>query len=405
MRNILIESLKEAPVSDHQVEIVERKGIGHPDSICDSIMEEISVALSQEYLKTFGSVMHHNIDKGLLVAGSAQPRLGGGEVLEPMKLVFGDRATFEANGVRVPVERIARERTAHWFRENLRFVDPDKFLEYDMEIKPGSPELVDIFERKEGELLQANDTSAAVGYAPLTETEKMVLETETFLNSKRLKDSFPEVGEDIKVMGYRQNSELHLTVAMACVDRFIDSESTYFKRKQEILDATQQHIEGKRQQLDKVYVYVNTLDKPGRPDLGGMYLTVTGTSAENGDSGEVGRGNRTNRLISLNRPMGTEAAAGKNPVSHVGKIYNFLTHKMAHEVYTNTEGIREVYIWLCSQIGAHIDKPLIASAQLILEPGVSMDSVGPAAREIIDNELANIGPFTHELAKGKYPVC
>lgn len=405
MRNILIESLKETPVYDHQVEIVERKGIGHPDSICDSIMEEISIALSQEYLNNFGAIMHHNVDKGLLLAGSAQPKLGGGEVLEPMRIIFGDRATFEAKGVRLPIEKIIRERAAHWFRENLRFVDPEKYIEYDIELKPGSPELVDIFLRQKGGLLQANDTSAAVGYAPLTQTEKLVLETETFLNSKSLKETFPEVGEDIKVMGYRQDKELHLTIAMAFVDRFVDSEATYYKRKKEILEATQEHIEKKREGIDKIHVYVNTLDEPGRPDLGGMYLTVTGTSAENADSGEVGRGNRVNGLIALNRPMGTEAAAGKNPVSHVGKIYNFLTHKIANEVYTKTKGVREVYIWLCSQIGVTIDHPLIASAQITLEPGVSVDKIAGPVREIIDSELADIGSFTQELSNGKYPVC
>ena len=60
---------------------------------------------------------------------------------------------------------------------------------------------------------------------------------------------------------------------------------------------------------------------------GGMYLTVLGTSADGADGGQVGRGNRVNGLISLHRPMSTEAAAGKNPVSHVGKIYNLLAHR------------------------------------------------------------------------------
>ena len=100
-----------------------------------------------------------------------------------------------------------------------------------------------------------------------------------------------------------------------------------------------------------------------------MYLSVLGTSAEDADSGQVGRGNRVNGVISLNRPMGTEAAAGKNPVSHVGKIYNILTHKIANDIYQKTKGIKEVYIWMCSQIGQPIDQPKIISAQLILEKG------------------------------------
>nr|WP_262370118.1 methionine adenosyltransferase [Dictyoglomus thermophilum] len=131
---------------------------------------------------------------------------------------------------------------------------------------------------------------------------------------------------------------------------------------------------------------------------------MLGTSAEDADSGQVGRGNRVNGVIALNRPMGTEAAAGKNPVSHVGKIYNILTHKIANEIYQNVPGIKEVYVWLCSQIGKPIDQPKIATAQLILENGVSIYDVAKPVEDIIDQELANIEKFCNELAEGKYSV-
>ncbi|MDI6689470.1 MAG: methionine adenosyltransferase [Actinomycetota bacterium] len=403
MRNILIESMKETPVSEHQVEIVERKGIGHPDYICDAVMEEISIALSWEYVKRFGNIMHHNVDKGLLVAGKVENRLEGGRVLEPMQLIVGDRATFEVDGERIPVVEIAVETAKRWFRENLRFVDPDKHVVYKVELKPGSPELIDIFRRRKG-LLGANDTSAAVGYAPLTDTEKIVLETEKFLNSPRFKEMFPESGEDIKVMGYREKKNLHLTIAMPQIDRFVHSEESYFRRKDEMQEVIEEFVKEKRASLKAIRVYLNTLDKKGR-GMGGMYLSVLGTSAEDGDSGEVGRGNRVNGVIALNRPMGTEAAAGKNPVSHVGKIYNILTHKIANTIHQEVSGIREVYVWLCSQIGMAIDQPKIASVQLILERGVSFDPLSKKVREVMDFELSKIDEFCNDLAKGKYKVC
>jgi S-adenosylmethionine synthetase len=401
-RNIIIEGLTCLPVAKQKVEIVERKGIGHPDSICDAIMDEISVALSKEYISQIGNVLHHNIDKGLLVAGSAEHRLGGGKVTEPMRLIIGDRATFTAGEIDIPVESIAIETAKKWFRDNLRFVDPEKDVRYEVELKPGSPELVDIFTRQKG-LLEANDTSAAVGYAPLTETERLVIAAEQYLNSSAFKNDFPAAGEDVKVMGFRAGKELHLTVAMPLVDRFVDSEKTYFTQKKEILEALQDFTNRKKYELNEVKVYLNTLDQPGR-GLGGMYLSVTGTSAEDADSGEVGRGNRVNGVIALNRPVGTEAAAGKNPVSHVGKIYNLLTHHIASAIYNSIQGISEVYVWLCSQIGVTIDKPLIASAQVVLEKGVSLEKISPKVAEIIDFELANIGSFTEELAIGKYRV-
>lgn len=400
MRNILIEELKTTPVEKQQVELVERKGVGHPDSICDAIMEEVSVELCREYMNVFGKIAHHNIDKALLVAGKSSPKIGGGTVDEPMRLVFGDRAVYEYKGKKVPVKEIAVETAKEWFKKKLRFIDPEKHVRYQVEIKPGSPELMDIFER---EYIGANDTSASVGYAPLTETEKIVINIEKHLNSKEFKEKFPECGEDIKVMAYRQKRNLTLTIAMAFVDRFIDSEKKYFSRKKEIRSAIFDFISKNDLNFDRVNIDINTLDEPGRGEKG-MYLTVLGTSADGGDCGQVGRGNRVNGVIALNRPMSTEATAGKNPVSHVGKIYNILSHEIAKKVYKKIPNIDEVYIWLCSQIGKPIDKPLIASAHLILKPEPNIKNIKSDIEEVIETELKNIYKFTDELSRGKYPV-
>jgi len=400
MRNISIEELKSSLVEKQQVELVERKGKGHPDSICDAIMEKVSVALCKEYKNVFGKIAHHNIDKALLVAGKSSPKIGGGTIDEPMRLVFGDRAVYEYKDKKIPVGEIAIETAKSWFREKLRFVDPLKHVIYQNEIKPGSPELMDIFDR---EVIGANDTSASVGYAPFTETEKIVINIEKHLNSKKFKEKFPESGEDIKVMAYRQKRNLTLTIAMAFVDRFIDNEKKYFTRKKEIRLAISDFISKNNLNFDKVNIDINTLDDPKR-GVEGMYLTVIGTSAEGADCGQVGRGNRVNGVIALNRPMSTEAAAGKNPISHVGKIYNVLSHKIADKVYKEIPGIHEVYIWLCSQIGKPIDKPLIASAQLVLKPGVDIKNIKTNIESVIEEELKNIYKFTNELSQGKYPV-
>jgi len=186
MRNIFVNGLNQTSLEKQKLEIVERKGLGHPDSICDAIMDQISVRLSRAYLEKFGAIMHHNTDKSLLVAGEIETKFGGGLVKEPMFLIFGDRATFEVEGISLPIKQIAIQTAKEWFKNNLRFVDPEKHVRYQVELKPGSAELVDIFKRK-GMLLGANDTSAAVGYAPMTKTETIVLETERYMNSKDFK--------------------------------------------------------------------------------------------------------------------------------------------------------------------------------------------------------------------------
>jgi S-adenosylmethionine synthetase len=327
MNRIILEELKRAPIGQQRIELVERKGKGHPDSICDAIAETVSLALCREYQAAFGRILHHNTDKGMLVAGRTRPRLGGGTVLEPMRYVLGDRATAEFKRKRIDIGGIAEASAKSWLRKNLRFVDPDKHLVFQNELKEGSPELVDNFERG---VIGANDNSAAVGYAPLTETEHLVLAAEQWINSPEFKHRFPEAGEDVKVMGVRRDRELSLTIAVAFVDRFVPDAGAYFPRKVEMTQALADYLAVQMRDLNHVSVQLNTLDDPSRGEAG-MYLSVLGTSAEGGDCGQVGRGNRVNGVIPLNRPISTEAAAGKNPVSHVGKIYSLLTHHIADD--------------------------------------------------------------------------
>ncbi|MDI6743881.1 MAG: methionine adenosyltransferase [Thermodesulfovibrionales bacterium] len=399
---IVIETYKGKSITEHRVEIVERKGIGHPDYMCDSMMDAISVALSKEYITQFGTILHHNIDKGLLAAGRVKKDFGGGRVLKPMELTIGDRATFRAGNKEIPVADIAVSAAKKWLKGNMRFVDPERHLKYRIVLAPGSEELTDIFLRK-GKVLPANDTSAAVGYYPLSPTEKTVLEFEQFLNSKKFKQKYAETGEDTKVMGLRKGNVLDLTVAMPLLADYIKSEKDYFERKQAIHDVMESFLE-RFEGFKKRNVHFNTLDEKGR-GLGGVYLSLLGTSAEDADSGQVGRGNRVNGLISLNRPLGTEAAAGKNPVSHVGKIYNVLAHKIAKEIYEKIDGIKEVYVLLLSRIGTPIDNPQVATAQVLLEKGRKIGEIAKTAEEIFEKEFSAINKFCMELSRGKYPVC
>jgi S-adenosylmethionine synthetase len=402
MRNILVSSLSQTPLEEKKIEVVERKGLGHPDTICDSIMNEVSVSLSKEYIEKTGEILHHNIDKSLLAAGKVEIRFKGGIVNKPMKLIFGDRATFTFNDIDIPVQDIAIKTAKNWFKNNLRFVDPEKHLSYQIEIQPGSSALTDIFQR-EGKILEANDTSAAVGWAPLTETEKLVLVTENYLNSKKFKTIFPETGEDVKVMGLRKNNNLELTISMAFIDHYIESEKYYFEKKREVLNEIIDFVEHKSVFRNN-RIQINTLDMSGR-GINGIYLTVLGTSADGADSGQVGRGNRVNGLISLNRPQCSEAAAGKNPVSHVGKIYNLLTHKVAAEIHQQVPEAKEVYVWMLSKIGHPIDQPTIAAVQIINDTNSSFNKIKSQIERVVDYELENIEKFSMDLAQGKIPIC
>ena len=401
---ILVERFKGKSVTEQSVEIVERKGTGHPDYICDSVMDAISVALCKEYMKEVGTILHHNIDKGLLAAGQTEKSFGGGRVLRPMELIIGDRATYTLDKKEIPVEEIAVKSAKTWFKKNLRFVDPERDVAYRFVLAEGSQELTDIFLRP-GECRGANDTSAAVGYYPFSPTELIVRELESHVNSKAFKDRFPETGEDVKVMGLRRGKTLDVTVAMPLLCQYISSEREYFERKKLIQQEMSQFVAATSiSNFKETVVHFNALDEEGR-GIGGVYLSLLGTSAEDADSGQVGRGNRVNGLISMNRPMGTEAAAGKNPVSHVGKIYNVLAYKVAQAIYETIEGVKEVYVLLLSAIGTPIDRPKMANAQILLKRGRTIQDVAADVEEIFRKELRDINTLCLELAQGKHAVC
>lgn len=399
-RNIVVEELVRTPVEMQKVELVERKGIGHPDSIADGIAEAISRALSREYIKRYGIILHHNTDQVEVVGGRAYPRFGGGEVIRPIYILLSGRAVEFIDREMFPVHEVAIKAAKEYLRKAVRHLNVEEHVVIDSRIGQGSVDLVSVFNKaKENPIPLANDTSFGVGYAPLSETEKIVLETEKLLNSPEFKKKWPAVGEDIKVMGLRKGDEIDLTIAAAIVDSEVANPKEYMEVKQEIYDAVKELVEQHTNR--KVNIFVNTADDPEK-DI--YYITVTGTSAEAGDDGSVGRGNRVNGLITPNRHMSMEAAAGKNPVSHVGKIYNLLAMLIANDIAEQIEGVQEVYVKILSQIGKPIDEPLVASIQVIPKPGYKVESFEKDAYEIADKWLANITKIQKMILEDKLNV-
>jgi S-adenosylmethionine synthetase len=398
---LIFESSK-VPLAQEPVEIVERKGLGHPDTICDAVMEAVAVQLAQSYLKTCGRVLHFNADKGMLVAGQVACRFGGGSVLAPMRLVMGDRATFEWKHKRIPVKEIAEGAAYTWFKRHLPRIKPLKDLECQVELKPASEELQSVTERPREAV--ANDTSATVGYAPFTPTERLVFQIEQFLNSRSFKKEFPDTGEDVKVLAVRHGRDLDVTVAMPFLAPLIRSESHYFKRKALVERALTQFVTRKCGTGFSPRVFLNVLDQRGAGEAG-TYLTLLGTSAEAGDSGEVGRGNRVCGIISLRRPASAEAAPGKNPVAHVGKIYNVLAQVLAEDIHRKVHGLRDVTVWITSQIGRPISSPQSVVVEVIPASGTKLTAVRPQIEREVQQAFAHMKSFCKALTRGRYRVC
>ncbi len=399
-RNIVVEAIRVQPVEEMIVELVERKGLGHPDYIADSAAEVASKALCEYYLREYGMILHHNLDKVLLVGGQAHPVFGGGKVLHPIYILVSGRATTEVirNGriEPVPVGSLIVKAVKNWIRENFRFLDPESHVIVDYRIGKGSVDLIEVFKAKAKAPL-ANDTSIGVGFAPLSALEQLVYKTERLLNSKDFKKKVPAVGEDVKVMGLRKNRDIELTIAAAIVSKHVKNIDEYISVKEEIREAVLD-LASKIAPDYSVVVHVNTADMI---EKGVVYLTVTGTSAEHGDDGATGRGNRANGLITPMRPMSLEATAGKNPVNHVGKIYNVVASLIAKKVYEQVKGVKEVYVKLLSQIGKPIDEPLMANVKILPEKDELPRHIVSEVEGIVNEELENITKVTDLILRGQ----
>ncbi|WP_096391088.1 methionine adenosyltransferase [Halopenitus persicus] len=393
-RNIQVSRLDRTAVEDQDVEIVERKGIGHPDSISDGIAESVSRALSQLYLDRVGKVLHYNTDETQLVAGNAAPAFGGGEVVEPIYILIVGRATKEYDGQQLPVDSTALAAAREYLAEAIPELEYGTDVIVDVKLGEGSGDLQDVFGEEEAQVPMANDTSFGVGHAPLTETERIVRDAEHELNTTYYEDH-PELGPDVKIMGKREGDRIDITVAAAMVDRYVDG----FEAYDEAVESVREFVTDlARDRTDReVNVDVNTADDY---DEGSIYLTVTGTSAEQGDDGSVGRGNRANGLITPNRPMSMEATSGKNPVNHIGKIYNLLSTEIAESVAAEVDGIRDLQVRLLSQIGRPIDEPHVADAQVVTEDGVDLADVEDDIVAIVDAELADVTGVTRRVIEG-----
>ncbi|RLG20294.1 methionine adenosyltransferase [Candidatus Micrarchaeota archaeon] len=396
MRNITIESIRGSLIEEREFETVERKGIGHPDTIIDGIMEEVSRSLCKEYLDACGKILHHNVDKGLVVGGGTEVEFGGGKFTKPIAFILCGRASTKVNGKRIDVDEIGNAAARKYLKNNLRFLD-DSNVQIESRILPGSADLVDVFLRAPKVPL-ANDTSFGVGYAPLSETERVVYETERFLNSEAYKKRMPAAGEDVKVMGLRKGKNISLTVAVAMVSKFVNSIDDYVKFKEQITNDVLANA--KKYTSRELEVRVNTADVPEKKEV---YLTLSGTSAEMGDDGQVGRGNRVNGLITPGRPMTLEAACGKNPVNHVGKIYSVLAFEIARDVVGLYPDIEQCNVTLLSEIGKPIDQPKNAGIRLYENSGKA-EKLESKVKDIVDGWLADVTKITDSLVKGELSV-
>ncbi len=393
--DLCIAPLATSSPADLPIELVERKGLGHPDAICDALAEELSIALSRFYLERFGTILHHNVDKALLCGGAARPAFAGGEVLEPIEIYLAGRATTAYRGVAIPVDDIAIETSRAWLKKHMRHLDTSRHVRITPRIRPTSADLAALFvTRGSTSAALANDTSFGAGFAPLDRLEKTVFAVEQVLNAPGVKSTHPWIGEDVKVMGARHGVETTLTIACAFVGRHVADLSDYRQKKEKTRELVLQAARDAGGEED--HVEVNTADGTTQDSI---YLTVTGLSAEAGDDGQVGRGNRVNGLITPYRPMSLEAAAGKNPVSHVGKLYNIAATRIARDLVAESPAIAAAECYLVSQIGRPVDDPQLVDVRIGLRDPNGFSAIRSQVTEIVRAQIAAIDSLWRDFVE------
>ena len=396
-------------------EIVERKGLGHPDTLCDFIAEEISREYSQYCLKKIGFILPHMIDKIGLIGGLSNCNFGHGKVVKPITLLLNGRLSTCFNNLKIPAEKIALETIKKSLKIRLPLLNQSKNLKIqnNLHCSRGPGVVKDFAKRNERsryyrpklfydvmhnqKMIRSNDTSTAVGYYPLSVAEKMALKTEHYLNSNSFKTRHPYVGSDIKVMVVREKNNIGITCCIPFIAKYTPSLDFYIKKK-EYLKKLLQDFVSRNFKRHKIAIFINTRDNYAKPDV---YLTAIGSAIETGDEGLVGRGNRYNGIISFNRPMSLEAYFGKNPVHHIGKVYTYLANKIAKRIYNSLQIESEVY--LVSQMGRPINDPW--GAFIILNADYSKMAI-KQAQKIFTDEFKNTKKATQEIiSQSKYAGC
>jgi S-adenosylmethionine synthetase len=390
------------PADQWTVEMVERKGTGHPDTLSDGVAEAISRAYSRYTLDLLGQVAHHWVDKCMLIGGESRITLGRGELIRPMKLIVAGKITREIGDRVIPVEDIVIAAAREFFRQRLPRLDIESGLTIDFELNSavgaGRPARwyrpAQVGDLTPLPAARANDAVICSAYAPLSKTEQAVLDIERHLNGPAFKAEHPEIGSDIKVLASRVGRTVGIVACVPWIADLTPTRAFYDEGKRWVADEILRLARTSLTEHD-ITVRINTRD-----DDEAVYLTATGTASDTGDVGVVGRGNRINGLITPGRVTSIEAPAGKNPTYHSGKIYGVLALELARRVAAKIGA--ECYLSITTSTGNPLSAPDVVAAELVQTPPA--EDVRAVVGDVVGRGLDEVGRVSDQLVRGEAPL-
>lgn len=319
-------------------EIVERKGLGHPDTLADGLADTLSIAYSRHCLDHFGVIPHHNFDKLYIGGGSFSRGFGRSEMVKPVRVVINGRMSDPVMGRPIDRAEVLDAPARQYLGRILPHLDAVRHVEI-----VGNPtqhthrpfwfsprQIEDI---PDAARAWANDTSVVFAHHPFSTCERLAMDLERELWEET--PSGPQaryewLGQDIKVMVVRREQSVDVTICLPTISSQTDSMESYLHRvgqaQSMLQDRADKIVEGTG--LD-VRVSIN----PGETGFN-LYMLAIGSSIEMGEEGLVGRGNSARGIIAMYRASSVEAPFGKNPVYHVGRVYAFLAQNLAKAIYS-----------------------------------------------------------------------
>ncbi|MGV9721989.1 methionine adenosyltransferase [Nocardia beijingensis] len=379
-----IRSTERAPV-----EVVERKGKGHPDTLSDAFAEAFVtryVAWASEHI---GADLNHWVDKCMLIGGESRNEFGSSELITPIRAMVVGKATRKVGELDVPLDVLARSAVDDVLAEGLVGYTPAACsVEVRTNDYVGSGRPVEWFRPSRpgasASVRRSNDSVIGVAYSPRSPLEDLVVEIESVLTSQQYRDRVTAAGTDVKVLATRVQAQLDVVLCVPAVPARVANRREYDEFKIAVEEDVRQIIARTgRWQIGQIRL--NTRDTSDA-----VYMAHLGSAIATGDVGAVGRGNRINGVIAPMRVSHLEAPAGKNPHYHGGKVTLALAQRIANAV-TDIAGC-ETNVTIVAENGQLLDSPSVVSVELAA-------TCGEDKRESIHNAVKHYLGQVEQLTK------
>ncbi len=372
------------------IETVEKKGMGHPDSIADAVAEEVAGVINGYFLEKYGAIPRYNADLVSIFGGDVEFDFGEGRVKKKADIDLGGNVPYLDEREIAEIRSIAEQRIYEYLTGILRFNAEDLF-QINWKINHYSARNTAFFrgnERHGHSSALAEDTVVAHGFYPYSDLEQLTLDVSQCIND--LSGEYP-IGSDTKIMSIKNGirNEIVLIISIG----FKALELRNYDEYEAVKGAVQDRIQGFAQRRipsnSNLLVAINTADDDMRQK--GHYL-LSGSAAEH-DKGISGKGNQLSGVMTPFRYHSFESVFGKNPVFHAGKIYNVLSFLLTKEI---AEQVRSrVDTIIVSQVGAPLSCPRAIN---VVTPIELSDQQRSQISDLVGNEMQK-----HFTASKSYP--